>query len=130
MVCAFKDPKYTGKEFDNKSAEWALNEVRVNAGMPPVNISDPNEFMRALQNEWRVEFAFEDHRFWDVRRWKIGYDTQRLLYGVRIVNESGNLRFYRNLYENRTWKECMNLYPIPQNELFKNPNLNPQNPEW
>lgn len=130
MVCAFKDPKYTSEEFDNKSAEWALNEVRVNAGMPPVNISDPNEFLRALQNEWRVEFAFEDHRFWDVRRWKIGYDTQRLLYGVRIVNESGNLRFYRNLYENRMWKECMNLYPIPQNELFKNPNLNPQNPEW
>ena len=130
MVCAFKDPQYTSEDFDNKSAEWALNEVRANAGMPPVSITDPDEFMKALQNEWRVEFAFEDHRFWDVRRWKIGYETQRVLYGVRIVNESGSLRFYRNLYENRTWRDCMCLYPIPQNELFKNPNLSPQNPEW
>ena len=130
MVCAFKNPQYTSEDFDNKSAEWALNEVRANAGMPPVSITDPDEFMKALQNEWRVEFAFEDHRFWDVRRWKIGHETQRMLYGVRIVNESGNLRFYRNLYENRTWRDCMCLYPIPQNELFKNPNLSPQNPEW
>lgn len=130
MVCAFNDPLYTSEEFGGKSAAWALNEVRANAGMPPVNITDPAEFMKALQNEWRVEFAFEDHRFWDVRRWKIGYDTQRLFYGVRIVNESGALRYYRNLYENRIWRDCMYLYPIPQDELFKNPNLNPQNPEW
>ena len=68
---AFKNPQYTNSDFP-KSAEWALNEVRINAGMPTVSITDPNEFMKALQNEWRVEFAFEDHRFWDIRRWQIG----------------------------------------------------------
>ena len=129
MICAFKNPQYVDSNFP-KSAEWALNEVRENAGMPPVSITNPDEFMKALQNEWRVEFAFEDHRFWDIRRWDIGSDTQQQLYGVRIVNESGELRYYKKLYETRVWKDCMNLYPIPQSELFKNQHLNPQNVGW
>mgnify|MGYP000857209150 CR=1 FL=1 len=83
MVMAFKNPQYTNSDFP-KSAEWTLNEVRINAGMPTVSITDPNEFMKALQNEWRVEFAFEDHRFWDIRRWQIGEDTQKELYGDRV----------------------------------------------
>ena len=33
MVMAFKNPQYTNSDFP-KSAEWALNEVRINAGMP------------------------------------------------------------------------------------------------
>lgn len=129
MINAFGDPDYTDNTY-TYSAAWALNQVRQNAGMPTVTTSDKKEFITRLYNEWRVEFAFEDHRFWDVRRWKIAGETQRELYGVKIVNNNGVLHFFRNLYENRTWRNCMYLYPIPQSELFNNPNLNPQNPEW
>ena len=130
MVMAFKNPQYTNSDFP-KSAEWALNEVRINAGMPTVSITDPNEFMKALQNEWRVEFAFEDHRFWDIRRWQIGEDTQKELYGVNIERATdGTWNFQRTLYKSRTWSQRMYLYPIPQSELFKNKNLNPQNTGW
>ena len=94
-------------------------------------ITDPNEFMKALQNEWRVEFAFEDHRFWDIRRWQIGEDTQKELYGVNIERATdGTWNFQRTLYKSRTWSQRMYLYPIPQSELFKNKNLNPQNMGW
>ena len=87
--------------------------------------------MKALQNEWRVEFAFEDHRFWDIRRWQIAENTQKELYGVSIERTTdGSLNFQRILYKNRTWNQRMYLYPIPQNELFKNKNLNPQNTGW
>lgn len=130
MVMAFKSPQYTDNEFP-KSAEWALNEIRANAGMPTVSISNPDEFMKALQNEWRVEFAFEDHRFWDVRRWQIAEDTQKELYGVSIEKAAdGTLGFQRVLYKSRKWNQRMYLYPIPQSELFKNQNLNPQNTGW
>lgn len=129
MVCAFNDPKYFDDEFP-KSAEWALNEVRKNAQMPEVSVTSPSEFIQALQNEWRVEFAFEDHRFWDVRRWCIGNETQKQLYGVKIEKVESGWRYYRSLYETRIWDDCMNLYPIPQSELFKNQNLNPQNQGW
>ena len=113
------------------SALRALNQVRTNAGMPAVTVSGYDEFIEKLRNEWRVEFAFEDHRFWDVRRWMIGDATQRELSGVRIIkSDSGVLNYYRQVYETRAWTDKMNLFPIPQSELHKNHNLLPQNPGW
>ena len=129
MANAF-GPTYVDKEY-TYSAQWALNKVRKNAGMPEITTTNKEEFLKRLYNEWRVEFAFEDHRFWDVRRWKIADETQRELYGVKIQKQTnGTLNFYKNLYETRKWRDCMYLYPIPQNELYKNTNLNPQNPGW
>jgi SusD family. len=129
MVMAF-GPTQTGGEDMPKSATWALNEVRANAGMPALSITDKDEFIKALQNEWRVEFAFEDHRFWDVRRWMIGNNTQKELYGVSIEKGADGLTFKRKIYKNRYWNSRMNLYPIPLSELNKNENLNPQNTGW
>lgn len=130
MINAFGDANYVDGTYKH-SALWAINEVRRNAGMPAIPSCDKDEFIARLQNEWRVEFAFEDHRFWDVRRWKIADSTQRELYGVRIEKQSdGTFNYYKNLYETRKWRDCMYLYPIPQNELYKNTNLNPQNTGW
>lgn len=130
MINAFGDANYVDGTYKH-SALWAINEVRRNAGMPAIPSCDKDEFITRLQNEWRVEFAFEDHRFWDVRRWKIADSTQRELYGVRIEKQSdGTFNYYKNLYETRKWRDCMYLYPIPQNELYKNTNLNPQNTGW
>lgn len=130
MVNAFNDVNYTDETYKH-SALWAINEVRKNADMPAIPSMGKEEFMERLYNEWRVEFAFEDHRFWDVRRWKIADTTQRELYGVKIEKQTnGTLNFYKNLYETRNWRDCMYLYPIPQSELYKNTNLNPQNTGW
>ena len=112
------------------SARAALNQVRANAGMPGVTAATQAEFRSAVQREWRVEFAFEDHRFWDVRRWKIGADTQKKIEGVQIVLGADKKEYSRVLVENRSWSDRMYLYPIPQSELFCNPNLGPQNPGW
>lgn len=130
MINAFSDPSYTDDTF-RYSALWSINEVRANAGMPLINELNKEDFIIRLQNEWRVEFAFEDHRFWDVRRWKIADATQRELYGVKIKKDAnGNLKFHKNLYETRKWRDAMYLFPIPQTELFKNTNLEPQNTGW
>ena len=98
--------------------------------MPDVTVTGEKEFREALQREWRVEFAFEDHRFWDVRRWKIGSQTQKTINGVQIVKGVEKKEYSLMLVENRTWAEKMYLYPIPQSELFCNTNLGPQNPGW
>ena len=99
--------------------------------MPEITETGKEALLSRIRNEWRVEFAFEDHRFWDVRRWKIGDETQRQLYGVHIVRRTNGEKVYtRTLYETRAWAERMNLYPIPQRELFNNENLNPQNAGW
>ena len=111
------------------SALDAINQVRANADMPDVEATTQAAFRDAVRREWRVEFAFEDHRFWDVRRWKIGQNVMNQIDGVEIVKNGSNLSYSRKMVESRTWSDKMNLYPIPQAETFNNPNLT-QNTGW
>ena len=129
MIEAFDSPDYKDVTFTMSAAE-ALNQVRANAGMPEVTVKDKQAFVDAVRREWRVEFAFEDHRFWDVRRWCIGQQTQTGVDGVRILNTEDGLEYSRFTVEDRVWNDKMNLYPIPQTELFNNEGLAPQNPGW
>ena len=66
------------------SAMDALNTIR-NRGdvaMPPIT----NLTEEKLRNERRIELAFEGHRFWDVRRWKIAEQTENIpLLGMEIT---------------------------------------------
>lgn len=123
------NPTSTGGEFTVSALE-ALNMVRANAGMPDVTVTSQSDFREAVRREWRVEFAFEDHRFWDVRRWDIGQATQGQIDGVEITRNGGKNEYKRMNVETRTWSARQNLFPIPQSELFCNPNLNPQNTGW
>ncbi len=112
------------------TALQAVNQVRLRAGMPdfPAGMSQ-EEFRDRLRNERRVELAFEDHRFWDVRRWMIGAETTDI-YAVNIArNPYGGFAYEKTLLEERVYEERMNLYPIPQAEIYKNANLE-QNTGW
>ena len=124
----FGDPSATDGTLSMSAAE-ALNAVRSNAGMPDVTASSYTDFQEAVRREWRVEFAFEDHRFWDVRRWKIGAATQGSIDGVKITKSGSAFEYSRFNVESRTWAEKMYLYPIPQKEVFSNGNLT-QNTGW
>ena len=124
--------EYLGSPTDESlgiSALAALNQVRENADMPSVEVTSYADFQKAVRREWRVEFAFEDHRFWDVRRWDIGQSTQGQVDGVEIVKSGNNFTYSRKVVENRPWAARMNLFPIPQSETFSNHNLT-QNTGW
>lgn len=123
---AWRGADYTDATF-SLSARAALNQVRSAAKMPPVTAVG-DAFTESIRRERRVELAFEDHRFWDIRRWKIGESTKDI-YCVRITLENGNPVYKRELLETRSWDEKMNLYPIPQAEYLKNNNLG-QNKGW
>ena len=60
----------------------------------------------------------------------LGAATQTGIDGVRIENNAGTKTYTRVKVEDRVWAYKMYLYPIPQEDLFNNPNLAPQNPEW
>ena len=80
-------------------------------------------------NERRVELAFEGHRFWDIRRWKIGAETTKV-YGLTITPQNdGSFSYMRSVIQQRGWEDRMNFYPIADAELFKNHNL-VQNDGW
>ena len=123
----FQGPDYKDAEF-TMSAREALNKVRSAAGMPEVVAADQAAFRTKVRNERRVELAFEDHRFWDIRRWKIG-EVVKDIYGVRIENSYGQISYKKEKIQTRIWDDKMYFYPIPQKEVYVNPNLT-QNPGW
>lgn len=113
------------------TALQAVNLVRRRAGMPafPTGMS-PADFRTKLRNERRVELAFEDHRFWDVRRWKIGEETKEI-YKMDITLDANTVPvFEKKLLEVRAFDEKMYLYPIPLSEIFKSNGKLKQNTGW
>ncbi|GAA3917349.1 RagB/SusD family nutrient uptake outer membrane protein [Chitinophaga oryziterrae] len=88
------------------------------------------EMRAAIQNEWRIEFAFEEHRYFDIRRWKIAETVMNQpRTGVSVV-KNGNFYTYNPItILNTVFKKNQYLYPIPYNEVAKNPNMK-QNPGW
>ena len=99
--------------------------------MPPFALGmTQSAFRDKLRNERRVELAFEDHRFWDIRRWKIGSSTI-IVGGVDLTKNTVTslISYNPKVVETRIWDNKMYLYPIPQTELFINKNL-VQNTGW
>lgn len=112
------------------TARQAVDLVRERSNMPdfPSGMTQ-DAFRTKLHNERRVEMAFENQRFWDIRRWKIGPSTKDI-YGMDITrNNDGTFNYQKKLVEHRVWDKKMYLYPIPQSELAKNSALQ-QNPGW
>lgn len=112
------------------SAVDAVNVVRSRSdvNMPgfPTGLSN-DEFTEKYRRERMVELAFEGHRFWDVRRWKDGA-SQRSIIEMQIT-KNGDRYTYNRVTKSRYWDDKMYLFPIPDSEIRKNPNLT-QNPGW
>jgi starch-binding outer membrane protein, SusD/RagB family len=118
----------------NADIKKYVDIVRTRTGivMPPMPTGlSQAETRERIRNEKRIEFAFEDHRFWDVRRWMQGSEFfGKPLTGVEITRNSDNTFKYKpTKVEDRTFSPKMYLYPIPQSELNIAKGL-VQNPLW
>ncbi|MFT4154879.1 RagB/SusD family nutrient uptake outer membrane protein [Parafilimonas sp.] len=117
------------------SAREAVNMIRARAGMPelPAGLTT-EEFETRYRNERRIEFAFEEHRFFDVRRWKILDETDQFVTGMRITKSASAFTYTRFKFTNRNCSsEKWLLYPIDQSEVYKMMGLTGedwQNPDW
>lgn len=110
----------------------AVNAIRNRAGIAPlIEGSLTKDVMReTIRNERRVELAFEEHRFFDVRRWKILDKTDKVITGMRITRTGANLIYQRVLVETRNaWQDRYLLLPININELARMNGVT-QNPGW
>lgn len=98
--------------------------------MPPVAAGLTKDQMREkIRHERRIEFFFEEQRFWDIRRWKIGKQTENI-YSQTIFTKDGKTFTYgATLLEVRLWDDKYNLFPMWESELMKNKDL-VQNPGW
>jgi len=89
------------------------------------------EMREAIRHERRVELAFEEHRFWDVRRWKIAPQTENAeTHGMEITRAANGSFSYRVIViRKHVFTDAMYFWPIPQSELTKSPALQ-QNPGY
>lgn len=117
------------------SARDAVNAIRRRVNMPdlPVGLSK-EEFEKRYRNERRVELAFEGHRYFDVRRWKIMENVERYVTGMRITRTGDDSFSYERIgFARASYRDKLYLYPIPQGEINKmqsHTGTNWQNPGW
>ncbi len=118
------------------SAREAVNQVRRRPGVDmPAATDATQEALRArVRNERRVELAFEEHRFWDVRRWKITEQTLgQPIRGVAVtLQPDGTYRYSLapEAVQKRVFESKMYLYPIPRAEIEKTNGVITQNAGW
>ncbi len=85
-----------------------------------------------IRRERRLEFAFEDKRWYDIRRWDITVKGPAVLntptYGMKITGTGSNLVYDPTVvvFQNR-YSEYMNWLPIPDGVISKNPKLEGNN---
>lgn len=132
---------------DAEGKTW-LNKIRRRAGMP--DITETGTALRdRYRNERRIELAFEDHRFFDVRRWMIPEQAYVDATAVEIVypaDANGNptgpasynptgfpsIRFPGEnvkLAQQRAWLPRFYFIPIKTDEMNRNNKL-VQNPYY
>jgi hypothetical protein len=117
------------------SARTAINLIRSrpSVNMPALPAGLSQDAMRtAIRHERRVELAFEEHRFYDVRRWKIAETTEnKPALGISI-NKSGNTFTYSSkvALDGRSFNPKMYWLPIPRAEIQASGNKIQQNPGY
>jgi len=112
-----------------------LNMIRKKAGMPEITESG-SALKERFRNEKRIEMAFEDQRYYDVRRWAIGAEAYGPCYAADVVYKlredkttSSVPIIKHKVFQTRSWKNKMYFKPVFYNEILRN-ELLIQNPEY
>ena len=111
-------------------AVTAFNKTRERAGISLVD--ETTISMKKIQTEWMAEFAFENKRFWDLRRWRIAQGALNHQFnGLRTIWHKHSNRYYflPLLAEpfNRVFRPEHYYNPISVSRINNNPLL-VQNP--
>ncbi len=110
-------------------AQTYINMIRTRAFMP--NITSTGAALIAdYRNERRIELVYEDHRFFDVRRWMIGPEAYHDVHGVQIVYKLNPDHTTATIptvtpivIRPGKWDNKAYFFPITRSELNKNDKL-------
>lgn len=117
----------------DQSVYDAIEKIRKRAGLDPYQLPEnlSQEGMRKyIRNERRVEMAFEESRFWDIRRWKIAKDVYtKPLHGMKIEKDGEKFKYTKIEIAQPYFSDEMYLFPIALKETQVNDNME-QNPGY
>lgn len=103
---------------------WATSSVN------PDKPATKEGMREIIQRERLIELAFEGHRFWDLRRWKLAEDyMNQPIRGLNILgNNAADFYVEQELFR-PTFGLKDYLWPLRTGNLLRNKNL-VQNPGW
>ncbi|HEY8971315.1 MAG TPA: RagB/SusD family nutrient uptake outer membrane protein, partial [Puia sp.] len=113
----------------DQSVYDAVNAVRARSAVPAVTPGLSQDEMRTvLRRERRIELAFEDKRWNDIRRWDITTKGPAVLthpqYGMLIQpNGSGVLTYTKVVVYDNSFSEYMSWLPVPEGVMEQNTKL-------
>lgn len=116
----------------------AVNTIRTRSGQPnlPTGLSQ-DEFRQRVRKERAVELAFDDHRWWDILRWKVAENyVNGPMYGLQIkypvrskpITDPTAFTYTRYVYETRVFQRRFYLTNFYVSEVNKGYLV--QNPGW
>jgi hypothetical protein len=113
-----------------------INQIRRRASMPnlPAGLNQ-TQMRTAIRHERAIELAFEDHRWYDIMRWKNGPEiVAKPMYGMNVIkNTNGTFTYTPVLLSSsfqKVYLDFMHRYPIPKVEIYKSKGVLVQNPGW
>lgn len=115
------------------SAREALQMVRDRAStnLPKVTATDTESFRMAVKHERRIELAFEDHRYWDLLRWKDAMDVLNSpVLGVKVSKKDNKWKYEVAEVATRTFYERNYYLPFLRSEIENSNNTLKQNPQY
>ncbi|MFT4024973.1 MAG: RagB/SusD family nutrient uptake outer membrane protein, partial [Flavihumibacter sp.] len=117
------------------SARDALNLIRSRTGVaiPPVATGlSQEQFRQVVRKERRVELAFEEHRYYDVRRWQIADVVENTpAYGITVTKTGNNYTYSTKVaLDGKKFSQQHYWLPIPRAEIQASSNQLEQNPGY
>lgn len=122
----------TGDAFKMAEGISLINEIRHRAGFSTavdVKAASQAEARRLLRHERRIELAYEEHRYFDTRRWTSGdenMENEKYCVGMQITLDGDKRIFKRFLLNSDGTNPSKMSYlskwhhlPIPQSEAAK-----------
>ena len=119
----------------NPSVYAAVNQVRERASvnMPdlPAGLSQ-DEMRKRIRMERRVELAFEEFRYYDVRRWKIADQTENEpAYGIEVDKDGSGFTYQKKIaLDGKKFYDQDYWLPIPRAEIQASDGKLDQNPGY
>ncbi len=127
---------------EDGEAQSYINKIRTRAGQP-TTLATGNELKSLYRNERRVEFAFEEQYFWDIRRWVAGPTAYHPISRVVIKYVApdatsyrkpdgkvwGNPEYSTQVLAKYSWSDKAYFLPIRRSELNRSASLI-QNPGY
>lgn len=110
----------------------AIDMVRNRAGMPSLPVGLSEDQMRSrIRNERRIELAYEEHRYFDLRRWRIAeVEESQPAQGMSITRNADNSFTYarKEALGGKTFLPQHYWFPIPTDEINASGGQLQQNP--